>query len=199
MIEIFLKILPVTIFIIATSITPGPNNIMLATSGANVGYKKSLSLLFGIAFGFLFFLLLTSFGFNLLFMKYPKLYFIFKIIGTLYLLYLAFSIITSALNNESVKILNFKNAIIFQFINPKVWGMAITSITSFSLSGNDYLTSAIMISFWFIVIYIPCGLIWILFGSLLKNKLLKNQKKYKQFNLLMGLLLILTACLIFVN
>ena len=199
MIDIFLKILPVTVFIIATSITPGPNNIMLATSGANVGYKKSLPLLFGIALGFLFFLLLTSFGFNLLFTQFPKLYFIFKIIGTLYLIYLAFSIITSALNNESIKILNFRNAIIFQFINPKVWGMAITSITSFSLSGDNYLTSAIMISFWFIIIYIPCGLSWILFGTFLKDKLLKNEKRYKQFNFIMGLLLVITACFIFIN
>ena len=199
MIDIFFKILPVTVFIIATGITPGPNNIMLATSGANIGFKKSLPLLFGIALGFLFFLLLTTFGFNLIFTRYPKLYLIFKVIGTVYLLYLAYSIIKSAIDNRTVNILNFKNAIIFQFLNPKVWGMSITAITSFSLSGENYLISAVMISFLFIILYLPCGLIWILFGAFLKDKLLNNKKHYKIFNFGMGSMLILTALFISIS
>lgn len=196
MIDIFLHILPVTTFIIITSITPGPNNIMLATSGASVGYKRSLPLLLGISTGFLFFLLVTTFGFNIIFGEYPKLYSIFKILGALYLLYLSYLIISSALLNKDIKVLNFKEAIIFQFVNPKVWGMSMTAISSFSVSGEDYLISALMISFWFIIIYIPSGSIWIVFGSYLRSKLLKNELRYKQFNVTMGALLLVTVIFI---
>jgi threonine/homoserine/homoserine lactone efflux protein len=198
-IDIFFQILPSTTFIIATGITPGPNNIMLTTSAAANGLKKTLPLLFGIALGFLIFLLLTTFGLNILFDKYPEAYRILKVVGTIYLLYLSYGIVKSAHSNQKVTILNFFSVIFFQFINPKVWGMSMTAIGTFSLSGENYLTSAILISIWFIVLYLPCGLIWVLFGSTLKDYILDNSTNNKIFNYSMAFVLSVTAVYIFLD
>jgi len=88
-------LLAVTLFAISSSVTPGPNNIMVMTSGVNFGIKRSLPLLTGICVGFAVMLLLVGLGFGQLFELFPNLHFIIKCIGTLYLLHLAWLIANS--------------------------------------------------------------------------------------------------------
>lgn len=86
----------IIMFAIASSVTPGPNNIMVMTSGGDVGVKKSLPLLTGICIGFTVMLLLVGLGFAHLFELFPELHFVIKCSGVLYLLYLAYLIANSA-------------------------------------------------------------------------------------------------------
>lgn len=89
------------IFSLSTGITPGPNNIMLMTSGMNFGIKQSIPHLLGICFGFPVMIILIGLGFSVVFEKYPILHEAIKILGLLYLLYLAW-LIASARDRKSV-------------------------------------------------------------------------------------------------
>ncbi|MGN5028773.1 LysE family translocator [Aeromonas rivipollensis] len=86
----------VVLFAISASVTPGPNNIMVMSAGANFGIRRSLPLLMGICVGFTLMLLLVGLGFGQLFTLFPSLHFVIKCVGTLYLLYLAWLIARSA-------------------------------------------------------------------------------------------------------
>ena len=92
-------ILPILLFAVSAAITPGPNNIMLMASGLNYGLKKSIPLLLGVVFGFPVMIILVGLGFEIVFQNFPVLHEIIKIVGILYLIYLAWRIATSnALN-----------------------------------------------------------------------------------------------------
>lgn len=80
----------VVLFAISSTVTPGPNNIMVMTSGLNFGVKKTIPLLTGICVGFALMLVLVGLGFSKLFDIFPSLHFIIKCVGVLYLLYLAY-------------------------------------------------------------------------------------------------------------
>lgn len=86
----------ITLFAIASSVTPGPNNIMVMTSGVNFGLQRSIPLLSGICVGFSIMLLLVGLGFAQLFELFPSLHFILKCIGVIYLLYLAYLVAMSS-------------------------------------------------------------------------------------------------------
>ncbi|WP_417792519.1 LysE family translocator, partial [Stutzerimonas xanthomarina] len=94
-------ILSVVLFAISSSVTPGPNNIMVMTSGLNFGVRKSIPLLSGICIGFALMLLLVGLGFAQLFNLFPGLNLLIKVAGTLYLLYLAWLIARSGTVGQS--------------------------------------------------------------------------------------------------
>jgi len=194
MLEYFYYILPFLGFAFSTSITPGANNIMLTTAGANYGYFKTIPQLLGIAFGFLVLMLAIAFGLGILLTKYPALHLILKYVGVVYLLYLSWKIASShsVISNNNINNITFSNAAFLQWVNPKVWGMAVTAMTTFNLINLNYYFSSIVLALLFVLIYIICGSIWILFGIQMKNYM-SDHKKLKIFNIIMGSLLAITA------
>jgi threonine/homoserine/homoserine lactone efflux protein len=72
------------IFAISSTVTPGPNNIMIMTSGLNYGVKKSIPHLLGICFGFPVMVIVIGFGFSIIFVRYPLFNEIIKIFGVIY-------------------------------------------------------------------------------------------------------------------
>ncbi|MDV7105792.1 LysE family translocator [Vibrio sp. TH_r3] len=188
-------ILSVVLFAISCSVTPGPNNIMVMTSGLNFGVRKSLPLLAGICVGFTIMLLLVGFGFGHLFNVFPKLSLLIKITGTAYLLYLALLIATSRnIDQESqrIKPLGFLKGALFQWVNAKAWVVAIGAITAFTTVGEHYVFQNITIAITFFVISFPCVGIWLMFGSLLRHYL-QNDLYLRWFNLSMSLLLVVSV------
>ena len=122
-------------FSLVSSITPGPNNLMLLSSGVNYGFERSLPHMLGISGGFCFLLLCVGFGLGQLLENAPSLYTALKIAGAIYLLYLAFKIATSGPISSSVGKgvpMSFLEAAAFQWVNPKAWVMAITSMALYS-------------------------------------------------------------------
>ena len=93
----------IALFAISASVTPGPNNIMVMTSGLNFGVRKSLPLLTGICVGFTVMLLVDQLGFGHLFTLFPQLSLIIKVVGTAYLLYLAWLISRSGSVDSSAQ------------------------------------------------------------------------------------------------
>ena len=182
------------LFAVVSSATPGPNNILVMTSGLNFGIKKSLPVLCGICVGFSFMLLLVGFGFGQVFELFPRLHNIIKIAGVLYLLYLAWLISSSRDGfgaKEQSEPLTFLNGALFQWVNAKAWVVATGAIAAFTVSGSEFTTQTLILASTFLVISFPSVGIWLYFGSWLK-RYLNNDTYRKWFNLSMSGLLVLS-------
>ena len=188
----FTFVLSIVSFTLATVLTPGPNNIMMLSSGLNFGYKRTLPHMMGVAFGFAFMVVCVGMGINIIFEAYPFVYDIMKVVGFIYILWMAWQIANSSVDikeDKNNKPFTFIQIVLFQWINPKAWIMAITAISSFTVPSQDMFTQVLVIAF----IYLLSGFIstntWTLGGVFLK-KLLKNKKAVKIFNISMALLLV---------
>ncbi|MCF2857105.1 LysE family translocator [Pseudoalteromonas sp. SMS1] len=187
--------LAVILFAISTSITPGPNNIMVMTSALNFGVKKTLPLLVGICAGFSVMLLVIGFGFGQVFTVYPNLHLIIKCVGVAYLLYLAWVIAKSAsapIETDKVKPLTFINGALFQWVNAKAWVVATGAIAAFTSIGDGYYTQNVTIALVFFVASFPCVGTWLMCGSALKRVLTKHRYR-TLFNYGMAMLLVLSV------
>ena len=112
-------ILPILLFAISASITPGPNNIMLMASGLNFGIQKSIPHLLGVVFGFPIMIIMIGLGFEIVFEKFPFIHQIIKVVGIAYLFYLAWRVATSSRQSlEAGKAipLKFWQAVLFQWV-----------------------------------------------------------------------------------
>ncbi len=185
-------------FAFATCITPGPNNIMLTASGANFGFLRTIPHIFGIVCGLIVLMGTVALGLNIVFSCFPKLQIILKGLGAVYLLYLAWRIATSKKDtddNKPEKPITFLEAFIFQFLNPKALMMAVTAMSTFTLSdGKNYLFSTLIVLLVFLVISIPSISIWAGFGTAIRYRL-KTDRSIKVFNYSLGGL---TACSVFI-
>ncbi|KDM93365.1 LysE family translocator [Photobacterium galatheae] len=183
------------LFAVSSSVTPGPNNIMVMTSGLNFGVRKSLPLLSGICMGFALMLLLVGVGFGQLFELFPSLHFIIKCLGVLYLLYLAWLIARAGdigSSDAQTKPLGFMKGALFQWINAKAWVVATGAIAAFTTVGTDFHNQNMMLAATFLVVSFPCVGVWLMFGSLLKKALTKAH--YRQwFNYTMSGLLVISV------
>jgi threonine/homoserine/homoserine lactone efflux protein len=183
------------LFAVSSSITPGPNNIMVMTSGVNFGAKKSLPLLMGICVGFSLMLLLVGLGFSQLFEALPGLHFVIKCVGVLYLLYLAYLIAKSATtvtSNSQAQPITFMKGALFQWVNAKAWVVATGAIATFTTVGAGFSHQHIVIATTFFVVSLPCVGIWLTFGSLLKN-LMNSPNSRRVFNFSMSGLLVISV------
>lgn len=185
----------VVLFAISSSVTPGPNNIMVMTSGVNFGVRKSVPLLVGICIGFAIMLALVGVGFGQLFNAFPMLHLIIKTAGIGYLLYLSWLIARSAgvmESNDNAKPLSFLKGVLFQWINGKAWVVATGAIAAFTSAGVDYYYQTATVALTFFVVSFPCVGVWLLFGSGLKQ-VLAEPKHRKCFNYVMAALLALSV------
>ena len=188
--------LPLILFCISSTITPGPNNLMLLLSSINFGIKQSLPHYLGICIGFPVMVFIIGLGLESVFTTYPELHLIIKIIGAVYMLWLAYKIIISSAKKEKKpgsKPLTFIQAALFQWVNPKAWIMAIGAISTYTtVEGNlSLLFQVIIISIIYVVVSFICAGFW-LFGGKPVKKVLNNEKHLKIFNLILGSLLVIS-------
>ena len=174
--------------------TPGPNNAIASYSGFNFGIKKTIPLIMGVWLGYTVLVILINFVLISTFIKYPLIQEVIRILGTLFLLYLAYKISFSETSKEGKKInpVKFIDTFTFQFLNPKGVMAAITLISKFVLE-NDYLNSSL-------TVIVVCSLTaltsitaWAFLGKFLRN-FATNNNFIKRFNYAMSLLLI--VCII---
>ena len=192
-------ILPLLLFSISTAITPGPNNVMVTASGVNFGYRKTLPHILGITFGFPVMIVLIGLGLGSVFKSFPVIHHILKYIGATYLLYLAWKIATfSSINNNGGrnKPFTFWQAVIFQWVNPKAWVMAVGAISAFTSVGCDVFFEVFLIAFVFCIVCFPCISLWAFLGANIKRLLTTNYYR-KIFNISMAFLLVLSLVPVF--
>lgn len=187
-------------FAFVTSVTPGPNNLMLLASGANFGFRRTLPHMLGISIGMA--LLLTSVlaGLGELFSRFPLLQMLLRIAGVGYLLWLSWKILqtpprTLQEGNDNARPFSFWQAVLFQFVNPKAWMMAITAVSSFTLAGEAYWASGMLLVLVFALVNLPSVSVWAGFGSMMQQ-LLSTAARQVHFNRGMALLTAMTIVLI---
>jgi threonine/homoserine/homoserine lactone efflux protein len=187
-------LLSLVLFCLVSSITPGPNNVMLLASGVNFGFRRTIPNMAGINAGFAAMLLAVGFGLGGLLKAIPALELALKIAGGGYLLYLSWRIASARSLGESGKSvtrpLSFAGAAAFQFVNPKAWVTAVASMAIYTDS-ERYLFSIFFITATFSVVNLPCIAAWAGFGVAMRNWL-ADPVRLKWFNIAMGLTLAAT-------
>ncbi|BFN34849.1 LysE family translocator [Vibrio harveyi] len=180
------------LFAFVSTFTPGPNNIMLMTSGANVGFKRTIPHMLGITLGFGAMLILVGIGLMSLFHAYPITHSILKVLSLTYLLYLTYKIATSSKTevNDDYRPMSFLGAVAFQWVNPKGWSIALTAITVFNFGGS-WLELAFSTSIFFLI-NLPSVTFWTAAGIQLQ-RWLTTSKRVKGFNYGMAALLLLST------
>jgi threonine/homoserine/homoserine lactone efflux protein len=189
----FDTLLALILFAFTTSITPGPNNMMLFASGVNFGFRRTIPHMLGIAAGFFTLLLGVGLGLGAVLHAYPPLFVALKIAGGLYLLTIAWKIGTSRTlgeGNAGGRPMSFLSAAAFQWVNPKAWVMAVTGMAVYADEGR-YFFSVLMIGLVFAAVNLPSVSTWAGFGSALRNWL-SVPVRLKWFNITMAVLLVLS-------
>jgi threonine/homoserine/homoserine lactone efflux protein len=190
-------LLPIATFTFVMSITPGPNNILLWASGANFGLRRTLPHLLGVNLGFASLLLLIGLGLGAVFEALPALQLALKIVGSLYLLYLAYRLATASFSGggESGRPFTFLEAAGFQYANPKAWVFGLTLMSAFALPEGGLLLGVALATLVVMVVNLPCIGVWVLFGSAI-GRFLRHPRALLVFNLAMAGLLVATILLI---
>lgn len=191
---IFSLYLSIFTFLLIAAVTPGPNNILLTTTAANFGILRALLPMFGIMLGMQVLLLLVASGVGSLIILHPNIHLALKILGSLYLLWLAVKLGTARFEKIDIdsdtapeQPVHFYQGALLQFLNPKAWLMALGSIASFSLAGDLYIPSVIAISLIMVVVNLIASAVWLGFGALI-SRFLNSPSAWRAFNLTMGVL-----------
>ena len=183
-------------FAFVSSITPGPNNLMLMASGTNFGLRRTLPHAFGVGFGFVLMLVLIGLGLARVFDAVPASYLVLKTASAAYLLYLAWKIAHASPppaetdQDTDARPFSFLQAAAFQWVNPKAWAMALTAISVYTLPARPLHTLAI-VALVFGLVNLPCILSWTILGTQLRH-LLDNPVRLRAFNITAALLLVAT-------
>ena len=195
--DYFYYILPIFIFANVTAFTPGPNNIILSTTAIKYGFYKTIPQIFGIFFGFLSMLTICLFGLGKIFLIYPSLFWVIKILSSLFLLYLAYKIFNSKsfTDSEKYKPITFFQVYFLQIINPKGVMVQITAASLFLQGTFTYQLEFFLIFICFAFSTITSGITWALIGHGLK-KIIHDKKKIIVFNKLMAIALV--SCIVLI-
>lgn len=183
-------ILPLMMFALVSSITPGPNNLMLLASGANFGFRRSVPHMLGISLGFALMALLVGIGLAQVFELYPVLKLVLKVLAVVYMLYLAWKIANAAAPKAvfgAGKPFTFLQAAAFQWVNPKAWAMALTAVTVYA--PNQELVVIAVVAGVFSAVNLPSVTFWAVLGQQ-AQRVLTNQRRLRVFNVTMAVLLV---------
>lgn len=181
-------------FALVSSITPGPNNLMLMASGANFGFRRSIPHMLGIAIGFSLMVAMVGIGLSQVFDSLPASHLILKTLSVTYLLYLAYKIATASspakelsTSESKAKPFTFIQAALFQWVNPKAWTMALTATAVYAPSQS--VQAIAVVTGVFGLINLPCVSVWAVLGLQLK-RFLTSPIRLRAFNYSMAALLI---------
>lgn len=184
-------LLALSLYSFATSITPGPNNLMLLASGTNFGMKRTLPHALGIGFGFVVMTILVGLGMGAVEQRLPGFSTALRILSLLYLAWLAgrlaLSGSLSAVDSDA-KPMGFIAASLFQWVNPKAWAMALTAMAIYTTPEN-HMMSVVIVALVFEAVGLPCMFIWAGFGVALRG-ILSIPVRLRAFNIAMALILI---------
>jgi threonine/homoserine/homoserine lactone efflux protein len=177
-------------FAFVTSVTPGPNNLMLMASGANFGFRLTVPHMLGISLGHALMVFLVGVGVAGIFLTYPPLGLVLKVASAAYMLWLAWKIAHASAPKEGVakgQPMTFLQAAAFQWVNPKAWAMALTA-TSVYLPDRS-LTALALVAVVFASVNLPSVSVWTAIGQELR-RILTNPTRLTVFNWTMAGLLV---------
>jgi threonine/homoserine/homoserine lactone efflux protein len=188
-----LDLLPaLAVFAFVTSITPGPNNLMLLASGANFGVRRTMPHMLGVGIGFTVMVLGIGMGLVTLFDRYPVSHVVLNVASIAYLLYLAWKIATAAPKGETGaqpegRPFTFLQAAAFQWVNPKAWAMGLSAISAYT--ADQTLAGVALVAVVFGLVNIPSVACWVVLGHEMR-RILTNPARLRAFNITMAVLLV---------
>lgn len=185
------SLFPLALFAFVATVTPGPNNIMLTSSGIRFGFLRTMPHIFGIVFGFLILMSLCAAGIGSLIIAIPALHTALKIAGSGYLVWLAWQLRSMAFDREAeaqARPMSFLGAALFQFANPKAWVMGITGASAFLPAVQPIALAIAIFCIVFTVIELPAIMLWAGMGAVLRRYL--TQRKWQL--LFCGVMIVLT-------
>ncbi|MFJ5503216.1 LysE family translocator [Pectobacterium carotovorum] len=176
-------------YVTVMSITPGPNNLLLATSGVNFGLRRTLPMMMGISVGCGIQTALMGVALELLLSWMSMIRLPLTVLGCVYLLWLSWKIVRSSAPELQGRVqpMTVLQGTLFQAVNPKAWLMSSNIALLYAASGGLFTTVVA-----FMALNLPCILVWALLGDRI-GKHLQEQWKLKAFNSIMALSLVLTT------
>jgi threonine/homoserine/homoserine lactone efflux protein len=195
-------LLAFVMFAVVMFFTPGPNNIMLLSSGLSYGFRRTLPHIAGITIGFAFMVGAVGLGLGTVFIAYPVLQTVLKYLGVAYLIYLAAVIAIAEpaapeSGDSAGHPMTFWGAALFQWVNAKGWVMVIGTITAYAAIAAFPWNIAIQVSLSLILGALSCTA-WALFGTALRP-MLTSPLAVRAFNIAMAVLLLASLYPVFVD
>ena len=189
-----------TLFAMATAATPGPNNAMLAASGATHGLRRTLPHLLGVCIGFGLMVAAVGLGLAGPLAASPVLHFWLRWVGGAWMLWIAFGIARSAIVTQAPPRppMTFMGAALFQWVNPKAWLMAIATTATYTIPDQPLLPQVVLLSLLFTVVDFPCSLLWVAIGAG-AARVLRSASQLRAFNMAMAALLALSIAPLLVD
>ncbi len=184
--------LPLIAFVVASTVTPGPNNLMVLASGANWGLARTLPHILGIVFGLPVMILGVGLGVSAVFAAAPWLHTVLKYVAFAYLCWLAWRIAVAKRPGESGGIgrpLNLWEAAAFQWVNPKAWAMVASGMAVFIDPNGNKLIQVLVFAALFSAVVLPNCIAWAAFGRGIA-RFLSSDGRRRWFNIAMAVLLV---------
>ena len=185
--EIFLALLG---FAFVTSVTPGPNNMMLLASGVNFGFRRTVPHMLGISVGHGVLVTTIGMGLSGLFQTVPQAMIVLKVVSVVYMLWLAWKIANAAApegREADGRPFSFLQAAAFQWVNPKAWAMALGAISAYA--GQGGFVAVLTIAAVFAAVNLPSVSLWAAMGEGLRGWL-QSPARLRAFNWTMAVLLV---------
>lgn len=186
---------PLAWYSLVMGLTPGPNNLMLAASGMNFGWRRTLPHMTGVLVGFCTLVFAAGVGIGALYTAVPGLQSTLRWAGAAVLVYLAWRIASAsrAEHPEDARPLRLIEAAAFQFANPKGWIFAITTATAF-LSGGGVRGALVLTGVALLVTLLSTST-WTLFGTAIA-RLVRSERVHRRINIAFALALLATVPMI---
>jgi threonine/homoserine/homoserine lactone efflux protein len=182
---------PFLLFAIVAAGTPGPSNVLLTATGANVGVARGLPCLFGVAVGMGMMMFVVTFGLGRVVLASPGAVNVLHWIGAAFLSWLAWKLVTaggSAATTDS-RAVGFVGAAAFQWVNPKSWLVCASAASAYlEAPSAGALVQATALGSLFVVAALPCCFVWLAFGAT-AQRLLRTERARRAFNVVMAALL----------
>ncbi|MEM1350926.1 MAG: LysE family translocator [Pseudomonadota bacterium] len=178
-----------TLYAFVSSATPGPNNLMLLTSGANFGFARSIPHMLGISIGFAVMIILVGAGLAGLFAAYPVSHTVLKVVSVIYMAWLAWRIANAAParpGDAGGRPMTFLEAAAFQWVNPKAWAMALTALAVYAPDAT--FLAFLIVAVVFAGVNLPSVSLWTALGQQMA-RFLTNPARLRAFNWTMAALL----------
>ncbi len=185
-------------FSFATSITPGPNNFMLLSSGARSGFRATVPHMLGVSSGMAGLMTLSYFGVGTLAADQPGLNRVMTWLCALYMAWLAIKLLRDrtpqrqASGASAARPMTLVQAATFQLMNPKGWAMALTAAATALAPNLGWALGITLLLGVFTIVNLPCLAVWTLWGALIRRFLEKPHMKLA-FDVVMAILLLTTA------
>ena len=194
-----LELVPLILFGIAAGFSPRPNSIVTSYSAFNFGFIKTIPTMVGVISGWTLLSIILVIGSGIVFKKFEEIQFIIKILGSIYLVFLAYKISFTKMKKKTKESqpITFSNTFFFQFVNPKSIIAGLTAISLFIDTQNNYLKDSIIFVIVMFFIAVGSQATWCLAGTYLR-KFATSEKFMSNFNYSMSFLLIVCVIMFYV-